>query len=433
MQGFRLTIWTRVMAEDDKAIFGPADWFECEVPAEWSTHRSGESLRIYSADGCMQITISAFWHSARNVAPAEFLDPHTIFSQAFGLKKLAGLHLSEASSFGIEGCSALSEDLSFWQRVFWPSRKRNWQAWAVRFKSVCLVCTVEQTTEVRLNSARKEAARRVLHSISFAEQPTAPPDAFTTGILRRAKRKFAEPARRVGVLQLAIGDARVNLLSFYRAYVQDPTSLEGITDSVLGTVERLLNWDSSDAESEFASVSDRVMPMLAPESMWQDSLTDFVSQQWIAGLRIMYVVDEQDAYWYIRESLLEAWGLTKDELHLLALQNLAEYFERHAIDMTAVDDSNGPKLLMPSNADAYNSVQLLNQPFHRKLQRILGPEFAVGIPNRDFFVAVSLKNTDMLERVRGKVAADFQTMDHPLTDRILIVSTDGVSEYCDHE
>ena len=421
------------MAEQRVAISGPADWFECQIPGDFSSHQEGETIHIYSADGRMQLCIHAFWHPAKNVAPSEFLDPHTIFPQTFGLRKLARLQIPRASSFGVEGYSTVNSGISLWQRLFWPSRKRRWQAWTVRFGSVCLVCTVEQTTEAILTPERKEIARSIFTSIRFNEHPVALPEEFARGILRKAKRIFDEPARRVGALQLAIGDARINLLSFYRAYVKNPSGLSDIADSVLATVDRLLNWDSEDMEAELASVRERVMPMLAPEQVWKESLSDFVSDQWIAGLRIMYVVDEEDAYWYIRESLLERWGITVGELHELALKNLSSYFEQHAIDMTSVDGSNGPKLLMPSNADAYNSVQLLNQPFHRKLQRILGPEFAVGIPNRDFFVAVSLKNTDMLERVRGKVAADFQTMDHPLTDRILIVSTDGVSEYCDLE
>lgn len=421
------------MAEQRRAVSGPAEWFEFEIPDDFSSQEDGQTIRVFSADSRMQLSIHAFWHSARNVAPAEFLDPHTIFPRAFGLRKLARLQISRASSYGIEGYSAISEGLSLWQRLFWPSRKRKWQAFAVRFKSICLVCTVEQATEAILTPESLATARDIFASIRFNEFPVTSPEEFARGILRKARRQFSEPARRVRAVQLAIGDARINLMSFYRAYVDDPRSLEEITESVLSTVDRLLHWDSEDMEAEFDTVRDRIMPMLAPEQVWRDSLTDFVSDQWIAGLRVMYVVDEQDAYWYIRDSLLEAWQLTREEVHVLALRNLSEYFEQHAIDMTAVDGTNGPKLLMPSNADAYNSVQLLNQPFHRKLQRILGPEFAIGIPNRDFFVAVSLKNTDMLERVRGKVEADFQTMDHPLTDRILIVSTDGVSEYCERD
>ena len=56
-------------------------------------------------------------------------------------------------------------------------------------------------------------------------------------------------------------------------------------------------------------------------------------------------------------------------------------------------------------------------------------DFAVGIPSRDFFVAISLGSSETVESVRKKVEDDFQNMDHPLSDRLLLVTYDGVTEY----
>lgn len=421
------------MGQQQQMAFGPANWFECPIPADWSVIQTDDVLELCPPDGQFQLRIHAFWHSAKNVAPSEFLDPNTIFTNGFGLRKLAPLRIPQAASYGLEGNVVVTDGLTLFQRMFWPGRKRKCQAWAIRYKSVCLVCSVEQLSDVRLGKESLQSVRDVLSNIRFATYPVATPESFVVCLLRRARRRFDVQSARTGGLKLAIGNARINLLSFYRKYQESPETLDAITESVLSTAERLLNWDAKATEEDFELVKDRVMPMLVPETVWQESLREFASEPWIAGLRIVYVVDENDAYWYVREELLGIWELCMPDLHKLALENLADYFERRAIDITAVDGTHGPNLLMPANADAYNSVQLLNQPFHRKLQRILGPEFAIGIPNRDFFVAVSLKNTDVLERVRGKVAADFKTMDHPLTDRILIVSTDGVSEYCDSE
>ncbi|MFK7821096.1 MAG: DUF1444 family protein [Planctomycetaceae bacterium] len=425
--------WTSPMGHHEQTAVGPANWFECQIPDEWSYSLKLDSLEICPPNSQLRVRIDAFWHSAKNVAPVEFLDPSTIFTNGFALRKLAPLRIPQAASYGIEGSVVVTEGLTLFQRLFWPGRKRKCQAWAIRYKSVCLICSVEQLSETSLSKELLDEVREVLASIRFTTFPVAPPEAFAVCLLRRVRRKFDSPANRIGGLKLAVGNARINLLSFYRKYQQSPESLDAITQSVLATIERLLNWNAESMDEDFELVQDRIMPMLVPEAVWQDSLREFASEPWIAGLRIVYVVDENDAYWYVREGLLDVWNLSRTELHKLALSNLADYFERRSIDITAVDGTNGPNLLMPVNADAYNSVQLLNQPFHRKLQQILGPEFAIGIPNRDFFVAVSLKNSEVLERVRGKVADDFRTMDHPLTDRILIVSTDGVSEYCDSE
>ena len=92
-------------------------------------------------------------------------------------------------------------------------------------------------------------------------------------------------------------------------------------------------------------------------------------------------------------------------------------------------EEDGPQLLMPSRPDAYNTARLLSETFHHGVQDILGREFAVGVPNRDFFVAFNVDHGDMLDQIRKKVAADYERMDHPLSSRLLLVSTDGVSEF----
>jgi hypothetical protein len=86
-------------------------------------------------------------------------------------------------------------------------------------------------------------------------------------------------------------------------------------------------------------------------------------------------------------------------------------------------------MLMPGRADSYNSARLLSEPFMSRLREVIGGNFAVGLPGRDFFVAVSLKSQKMLDHVRRKVREDYAQMDHPLTDRMLLVSADGVSEF----
>jgi hypothetical protein len=44
---------------------------------------------------------------------------------------------------------------------------------------------------------------------------------------------------------------------------------------------------------------------------------------------------------------------------------------------------------------------------------------------------VSLKQRGLIEQVRQRVREDYATMHHPLTERLLLISPDGVSEYVD--
>ncbi len=419
------------MSSQWMAVTGPADWFQCRMPEDWACATEPDALILTAPDGQLTIRIDAFWHPEKDVPASQMIDPAHLFPQSVALRKLAPLQTSQAVSGGFEGHAPLGDQPGLLKRLFFPRQRKHWCVWAIRGAAVCLICTVERVRAGRLRDQQLAIAQQILETVAVSPDPTMPPAAFADSMLKRAEERFDEAASRVHGLHLAIGDARVNLLSFYRRYVRDTNELDEICESVLHTLQRLLEWEDHDFDADLDEVRDRVMPMLIPESLWARSFSEFVSDGWIANLRIMYVVDEEDAYWYIRSSLFGRWSVSLEELHTIALRNLDTYFANHPSHMTKVDGEDGPKLLMPANADAYNSVRLLNEPFHRDLQCLLGPEFAVGIPNRDFFVAVSLKSSETLKRVRGKVASDFQTMDHPLTDRMLIVSTDGVSEYCD--
>ena len=89
---------------------------------------------------------------------------------------------------------------------------------------------------------------------------------------------------------------------------------------------------------------------------------------------------------------------------------------------------------LPETTPLYYDMQV-NEflSFTARLRESVGGDLAVGVPGRDFFVAVSLKSPEMLEHVRGRVKEDFGMMDHPLTDRLLLLTADGACEYCDPE
>jgi uncharacterized protein DUF1444 len=188
-------------------------------------------------------------------------------------------------------------------------------------------------------------------------------------------------------------------------------------------------WGKEQTEPALDAVRTRIMPMLYPEDVWQERLPNFVGMPWVGGLVVLYVVDETNAYWYIRDDLLESWRLPMEELHQTAMENLNRYFDESPMELTVAGEEDGPRLLIPRRLDAYNTARLLSAAFHEKLRRVLGGDFAVGIPSRDFFVAVSLDSAETVEHVRRKVEDDFQQMDHPLSDRLLLVTHDGVTEY----
>ena len=101
------------------------------------------------------------------------------------------------------------------------------------------------------------------------------------------------------------------------------------------------------------------------------------------------------------------------------------------LEVRVLGEPDDPGILVPAHPSAYNTSRLLGQHLHSRLRELLGAEVVVGTPNRDFFVAVSLRHPHLIEQVQQQVAKDYQSMQHPLTSRLLVISADGVSEYCE--
>lgn len=406
---------------------GQNGWYSILHPPAWKIETSSDATTVLTApDGGGILTINCDWVDGETPV-GSVLDLDRFFPRRRNVQQLKLLELGE-TAIGFHGEALLDLDVPWWKRLFHPRQWRHWRVWCLRHGSVYVMALYLQSGKV--DHEAETVASMILNSISFSGDPALPPEVFAQKVLELARSKFpllaCEPA---SDFQIKLGDSKVNLFNFYRSYVRAPEQFESIILPALTTVVQVQGWGKEQTEPQLNDVKGRIMPMLYPEEVWKERLPNFVGMPWVGGLVVLYVVDESHAYWYIREDLLETWTISLDDLHEIAIENLNRYFEEQPMEFTVAGEEDGPRLLVPSRPDAYNTSRLLSEEFHGKLRGVLGTEFAVGTPGRDFFVAVSLESSETVEHVRKKVESDFQHMDHPLSDRLLLVTHDGVTEY----
>lgn len=408
---------------------GTANWYQLWRPPQWTvSERSGATTLHLAGDAFL--AIHTFVSTGSPGSPSTNPDLFNIvrlFPRARRIRQLSDERLEYLQN-AVEGEADLKVAPKWWLKPLVRSDWRRWAMWAFRRGNVFVVATLVHgpTYDPELGSV----VRMVLSTLELAEHPADPPEEFANRVLDLARRKFPLlECSRCDDFQIRIGESTVNLFNMYRSYVKQPERFEEILLPALTTVVQVQEWGESQTDPPFEAVKARIMPMLYPESVWRTRFPGFVGTPWIAGLVILYVIDESQAYWYIREGLLENWKLQTEDVHDVAMQNLQQYFEKQPMEVAvAGSEHDGPTMLMPGRADSYNAVRLLSEPFMSRLREVIGGNFAVGLPGRDFFVAVSLKSPRMLDHVRRKVREDYAQMDHPLTDRLLLVSADGVSE-----
>lgn len=429
---------------------GPANWFTLKVPRHLQLEQTEAFLELRpraagetsiaapdtedasALQAPWTMTLYAAWVDIGEpeTAAASF-DPSRLFPRVATCNSAAPLVIPGRSRTWT-GTSTQPKSTTWWSSIFRKRSSYEWQLWVVEYQEIIVVASLQSQINVVLDKDDVLACEELLNSIVFADVMAKPPELFRNEVIALSQKFFPLLATAAsGSFSVKIGESDINLANFYRSYIHKPEQLQKIVLPGLTTVVRLQEWGPDQLMPPLETIVDCIMPMLYPEAEANGSLEDFASIEWVGGLMVMFVLDEDSTYRFVHKKMMEKWGLSIDELEDLAMKNLAEYARDKPLEVTLIGDDDSPRMLVPIAPDAYNSVRLLGETLHGRLRRILGAELVVGVPNRDFFVAVSLKHPDLVGQVRQRVIQDYQTMHHPLTSRLLVISADGVSEYCE--
>jgi len=415
---------------------GPANWFTCRYPrhVEFQQKESVIEVRPVSPEGPADwsMAVYAAWvDKDSSTDPSPAFTVSNLFPSVVRSQQTDALTIS-ATSRTWEGLSRRSSPGPWWKRF--RKRAYEWRLWILEHSNVMLVASLQSAPGRPLDPETIRICTSILESVDFARTPAMPPELFRQEVLTLARKHF--PLLEVesrGRFAIELQGSEINLSNFYRSYLHQPGALAKVILPGLASVVRLQEWGPDQVMPPLEEVESRIMPMLYPDEDAADTLKDFVQLPWIGGLTQVFVIDEDDTYRFVHESMLAQWELSMDSLQELAMDNLSEYSVDHPMQVNLVGDEDDPQMLVPVSPDPYNSARILGDTFHQRLRELFGPEVIVGVPNRDFFVAVSLNHPRLISHVRERVVQDYHSMHHPLTQRLLVISADGVSEYCESE
>ena len=119
-----------------------------------------------------------------------------------------------------------------------------------------------------------------------------------------------------------------------------------------------------DQGASFEDVKDRILPMVVrgAEDGSAPSPT-VVSQPLVAGLTVAYAIDNDRTIAYISKTRFEQWGVSLEQLHQTALDNLIARSE--AIAAHAAQDENGRvNLILFQTMDGYDASRILLPTLH---------------------------------------------------------------------
>jgi hypothetical protein len=180
-----------------------------------------------------------------------------------------------------------------------------------------------------------------------------------------------------------------------------------------------------DHSSTFEELRQRILPMVIPEAAGYLQPSTMACQPFVADLLIAYAVDQDRTIDYIPRGRFEQWGISLDQLHETALENLVN--RSNAIEAHAAPDEKGEiSLIVFQTMDGYDASRILLPTLHDRLRGHLGSPFAAAIPNRDILLCFR-GDPDTVDKYRKQIRSDFQQMPHQVTDKLLLVTPDGIA------
>jgi len=247
---------------------------------------------------------------------------------------------------------------------------------------------------------------------------------FLNDVLELVARKFplVKISRAEPRFSVRVNGQPASLENIYRISVLHPEESSKHVERWMVELLRAAE-GTPDTHEPFHAVRSRIMPMIAPVP--SDVAELGVTQPLVQGLSVAYVVDQDRSVSYVTPQRLLHWGVTQDDLHAAALENLSrrsEELEAHA----AQDEQGQIYLILFQTMDGFDASRLLLPNLHEKLREHLGSPFAAAIPNRD--ILLCFRNEESaVDKLLPQIQADFGRMPHQLTDRLLLVTADGIA------
>ncbi len=231
-------------------------------------------------------------------------------------------------------------------------------------------------------------------------------------------------------LRLRANDADVtaDLSTFYSAYLRDPSQLDVVVETF---VRVMLGMQPDRSTNDYAALADQIFPMLKPLEMLVEvrerRLPMLAYREFLGDLMITYVIDEERSVAYINEEHLERWSVSVQDLHERAIENLRQRTEQR-VKYTTVG-AGDQQLFIYSSGDGYDAARLLLSDVLAEWARALPGNLVIGIPNRDFLIAFSDTNPEILRAVAAQVQADAAQRQYGLTDQLFTLVKGVVKEY----
>lgn len=226
---------------------------------------------------------------------------------------------------------------------------------------------------------------------------------------------------------LSVGGRRFGLQNLWSIYEKDSLDRESLRTLVTEHFDRMLaelDEERGPAPLHWSEVQPRLRPQFMPAEYLEQAPAALLSFPLNEDVAVGVVVDQENTYAYVRAEDPELWGVSRERVLELAIENL-----NFASADIPIHSGSGPDRFVAIEAgDGYDAVRLLVPGLRAFIAEHVGSPFFAGIPNRDFLICWAMDaSQEFQEFARGKVAADNSEQPYPLTAEVLFATLEKIT------
>jgi uncharacterized protein YtpQ (UPF0354 family) len=251
------------------------------------------------------------------------------------------------------------------------------------------------------------------------------PEAFGEQVAKILLRHFPDRAVELaGPMDLVLNGKHLGLENLYRMVQYEPSRGVEIVENYL---ERLMEGDAVGSMPLPLSVAKpRIMPRIQPVSIFEHLDREQVAHiPFVNDTVIVFVIDMPHMTVSITVEQLMRWGVTSDDLDIIARENLANYAP--SLEIQFVESTEGGRAAILAVQDGYDAARLLLDSLYQRLASELHGDFYVAVPARDMFLALTCDPTEFVERLHKRIQLDYKRLPYPITNNFFVVTRDGVA------
>jgi hypothetical protein len=242
-----------------------------------------------------------------------------------------------------------------------------------------------------------------------------PHDIFIRALLARGLAVKEMTADGCYVVDVAGSECTVSLDNVARNAIRDndPSQVERFVDGLIASMQPLPLWP--EARRGIISLAEAFR-----EGM-EGVIRDQVSQELQRVLS--YTDPDFERLQWLTDADLTAWRVRPDDVLSAAEENMAGLMDRSRLEVSAVQ---GTPLGYFDSPCPFKASLLFAPNFKQSVASQIGwPVLAVA-PCRDFLYLWPAEGNDLIRRMGGLVATEYERSGYPLTTEVLRMSDDGI-------